>query len=285
MQKKLVLLSILSVLSCVKINASENATVNQEKYAEYCRERYHAALIKALSDDEEAIDQEDQKSMQENDQEAKVSEQANKQEEENKRRKYYDGEPGYWASQATDKSKVGLKFAKYAEERKLKDKVNIEDKKSRDKIYQQYSKEAKNKRNIFNTKILPQFKHELEADRFFIFNYCLPALKECGMNLDCYEEKGLSSKIFTNSEFVIQREAMFYKRMATFSAVNGINFTPEQMKLIAQNNSVIKGYFAGIQNGKTEFAVSRDEILNPKKNTEEIRDIKEDQNDQGALSQ
>jgi len=260
MQKKLVLLSILSVLSCVKINASENETVNQEKYAEYCKERYHAALIKALSDDEEAIDQEDQMSLQENEKEAKNNEQTYKEEEEKKRKKYYDGVPGYLAYQPTDQSKVGLKFAKYAEQRKLKDKANVEDKKSKDKIYQQYSQEAKNKKNIFNTKIMPHFKHELEADRFFIFNYCLPALKECGMNLDCYDEKGLSSKIFTNSEFVVQREAMFYKRMATFSGVNGIDFTPEQMKLIAQKNSVIKGYFAGIQNGKTKFAMSRDEI-------------------------
>ncbi|HLJ31281.1 MAG TPA: hypothetical protein VKU36_02485 [Candidatus Babeliales bacterium] len=288
MQKKLLLLCVM--VNCV-IYASENETVEQKDYTEYRKQQeiaYHIALINALSGKDSAIDEQDQQNKQANDDEVKKNEEENKVEEENRRRQQYDGSVGYFGSQPTKDSKVGRKFADYAEQRKTKDALNNEDKRKKDAIYQNLSKEIKEKKNTFNSKVLPQFKRELEADRFFIFNYCLPALRDCGANVDCYDDKGLSSKVFTNAQFGLHRETMLYACAAKFASDNGVSLTPQEMKAIAQNTPTIKSFFNDLQTGIKELSDLRNEILNPKDPNAipiiEI-DITKDQNDQGALSQ
>lgn len=278
MQKKLLLI-------CVVLNGMIQASQPDADYSEYIHQKtiaYQTALIKALSGEGKAIEDEDQKSMQENEQEAKTNEQAHKEEEENQKKQYYDGEPGYWGSKPTNNSKVGRKFEEYAQQRAAKDTENSTRKEKKNKIVQDISQETIQKRNIFNEKVLPEVRRKLESKRFFIHEDRLSVLRDCRENLPCYGEDGLSSTIFTNPHFGTEYETKLYKSLVVFSTKHNVRLTVEELKNIAEHNSLTKKFFKEFKDGIEQISTERDEI---ERSLNAQLDIKENQNDQGALSQ
>src|SRR5229473_7672859 len=163
MQKQLLLFCM--VVNCVGIYANESETVSQKEYTEYTKEQeelYQAALVKALCGVKDAIENKDKENEQMNEAEVKENEQKNKKEEEDQRKQYYDGQMGWWGSEPTVQSEVGRKYAEYTQQRVVKDALNTEDKKNKDRIWKQFSKNAQEKKNSFNTKILGNFARKLE---------------------------------------------------------------------------------------------------------------------------
>ena len=242
MHKKLLLLGM--ALNCAMIQASEPSVVkkNYDAYRANQAALYHSALINDLSGDDQAIADEDKKNAD-----------ANQKEEELNKKKQYDGVPGYWSTEPTVQSKTGRKFQKYAQYKEEKNSINDE-----------LSQKAQGDKVRFGKEILPIFQRTLEEDRFFIDTYCLPALKDCGTDINCYDLKGLSSKILTNPEFGLQRELLMYACFAKFASERNVQLAPEDMKMIAEHNPTTQEYFNGIQEGLMKMSVVREEILNPK---------------------
>jgi hypothetical protein len=289
MQKKLLLLCVM--VNCAMMQASE-PSLDYKDYTEQKTVAYQAALINALSGDGKALEKEDHKSREENDQEAKANEQANKDEEECRKKEYFDGEIGWLGSQQpTTRSKVGRKFQEYAQYRAGKDAEISARKENKNKIWREISQEAAQKQKIFNEKVLLELAKRLEADRYFLHTYCVSAFQKCGKEEgkklnDCFDEKGISPTIFTNSHFETSYEDMLYKCIAQFSREQGAPVTPEELKIIAERNEKTKVFFKELQSGANKITTLREEILNPEKRIPIIEiDITKDQNDQGALSQ
>ena len=269
MQKKILLLCI--VVNCTIVQASETETVNQKDYAEYNKQQeelYHAALIKALRGEKDAIENEDKANEQISENTVKENEQKNKKEEEDKRKQYYDGQPGWWGSEPTAQSKVGRKFQQYAQERIDKNQLNAEDRKNKDTLWRQYSQKTKEKKDIFNKELLSQFKYTLEDRRYQVCKNQLDGLRNCRDNLVCYDKHGLSSTIFTNPHFGAEYELELYKDFVKLVTERNILLTIDELKQIAQDNPETKKLFEELQNGITRMSEVRDEILNPKKQEE-----------------
>ena len=232
------------VVNCGIVQASECNIADEKVYADYKRQQdalYQSALINALSDNEQAIDDQD-----------KSNGDANDQEEKDSRKKQYDGVLGYWATEPTLDSKTGRKFYQYAQHKANKNNINKD-----------FSEKAKKNKDKFNTEVLPNFKRILEEDRFFINTYCVSALKDCRKDLACYDRKGLSPQIFTNPKFDEQHEEMLYACAAKFALEHGVNVTAEEMRMIAEYNQATQEFFNGIQAGNKAISAVRHEILNP----------------------
>jgi len=247
MQKKLLLL--IMAAHCA-IHASDSHLHNEQHYADYTAAQaalYQSALINALSDNDKAIDEEDEKNAQEI-----------KEEEESNKKKQYDGIPGYWATEPTAQSKTGRKFQHYAQHKENKNRINKD-----------ISKKAHENKDKFSKEILPEFRARLEDDRFFINNYCVAALRECREDVTCYDTKGLSSTIFTNPDFGAMRQALVYTCFAKFASERNVDVSVEELQMIAEHNKITQEYFNGIQDGIKNISLVRDEILNPKKQEED----------------
>lgn len=241
MQKNLLLLFV--VVNCAMIQAGESNMADDKVYADYKNQQaalYQSALINALSDNDQAIDDQDKSNADVNDQEEKDS-----------RKKQYDGIPGYWSTEPTVESETGRKFYQYAQHKSTKNSIN-----------KQFSEKAKNDKDKFNTEVLPNFKRRLEDDRYFINTYCVSALKDCRKDLTCYDKKGLSPQVFTNPHFDEQHEEMLYACAAKFASERGVNLTAEEMRMIAEHNCATKEFFNGIQAGNKAISAVRHEILN-----------------------
>ena len=214
---------------------------NQAEASLYrCQRRIDLA---ALSDNDQAIDDQDKSNADVNDQ----------REEKDSRKKQYDGILGYWSTEPTIESETGRKFYQYTQHKSTKNSIN-----------KQFSQKAKNDQDTFNTEVLPNFKRRLEDDRYFINTYCVSALKDCRKeDLACYDKKGgLSPQVFTNPHFDEQHEEMLYACAAKFASERGVNLTAEEMRMIAEHNSATKEFFNGIQAGNKAISAVRHEILN-----------------------
>jgi hypothetical protein len=251
MQKKLLLLC--AAINFVTIQAIlfdldqlDKTPINNEKnyteYTEIQREVYQKALVDDLAGNEKALDAADQKNKQANDDEEKES-----------RKQQYDGNPGFWATEPSINSEIGRKYHEYAQHKEAKNKVN-----------QNFSKEMREKKELFNKEILLDLVHHLDADRFFLMNNCLSALQDCGSDLNCYDEKFLSPIIFSDSHFGSKYEKRLYASGAKMASQKGIILTPEEIKIIVAGNPKTKEFVQGIQSGLDEISKVRNDILNTK---------------------
>jgi hypothetical protein len=199
--------------------------------------------VDALAGDEKAFDNADQKNKQANDDEEKES-----------RKQQYDGNPGYWATEPSINSEIGRKYCEYAQHKDAKSKIN-----------QNLSQEMKQKKESFNKEVLPGLVYHVETDRFFLTNNCLSALQDCGSDLNCYDEKGLSSKIFTDPQFGSKYEQRSYMSGVKLALQQGIILTPEEIKTILAGNPKTKNFVQEIQNALNEISQARNDIFNAKK--------------------
>jgi hypothetical protein len=239
MQKKLSLLFI--VMHCAMIQA---IITPDSEYTRQQSEAYKKALVNALAGNEKAIDEEDQK-----------NKQANDEEEQESRRQQYDGIPGYiWATEPTVNSEIGRKYYEYAQYKQGKNKID-----------QELSEITHQKKDLFNKEVLPILVFQMEASRFFVEHNCLPALHDCGVDFTCYDEKGLSSTIFTDDKFGAKYEQRVYVSGAKIATEKGIELTAEEVKTIVIGNQKTREFVEGIKDGIEKLSEERNSILNQKK--------------------
>jgi hypothetical protein len=235
MQKKLLLLLI-------AVNGKMFAEVTYDAYKKQQTVEYQKALVNDLAGNEKAIDNEDQKNKQVNDDEEKES-----------KKQQYDG-TGYWVTQPSTDSAVGREFHKIAQHKQEKNKIN-----------QDLSEITRKKRDKFNQDVLPDLAEKFEKERFFIADHCVAALRDCGTDLACYDEKGLSHKIATDVNFGSKYEQRLYTIAAHVSSGKEIGLTSEEIKRVLAGNPKTKEFIQDFQGGVKELSQMREDISNSKK--------------------
>jgi len=246
MQKKLLLLALAMNFVIIQADTDEAQTNNEKDYTKYTeqqRKAYKEALVAALAGDEKALDAADQKNKQTNDDEEKES-----------RKQQYDGNPGYWATEPSVNSEIGRKYQAYAQHKEAKNKID-----------QDLSKEMKDKKELFNKDVLSALVYHVDTDKSFVMKNCLWTLQDCKSDLNCYEEKGLSSKLFTDPQFGSKYEQRLYATGVNVASQHTIVLTSEEMKIILTGNPQTKKVVQEIQNGLDEISKVRNDILNDKK--------------------
>lgn len=235
MQKKLLLLLVV-------MNGKMLAEVNYDVYKKQQATEYKKALVNDLAGNEKAIDDEDQKNKKANDDEEKES-----------KKKQYDG-TGYWVTEPSADSVVGREYQKIAQHKQEKNKIN-----------QELSKTTRENRDKFNQDVLPKLADKFETERFFIINNCVSALRDCGTDFTCYDEKGLSQKIYTDVNFGSKYEQRLYIIAANSSSEKEIALTPEEIKRVLAGNPKTKEFIQDLQDGVKELSQIREDIANSKK--------------------
>lgn len=228
MQKKL-LLSFM-ILHCVTVQAhGDDSDINNEKdYTEYTqkqRDAYQKALVDVLAGNDKAIDEEDQKNKQMNEEEEKES-----------RRKQYDGQPGYWATEPSINSEIGRRYYEYAQHKQAKNKID-----------QDYSKDIRQKKDLFNKEVLPVLVREVQV-RHFRVDDRLAVLRDCGADIDCYKQEGFSSRIFKDPDFGSKYEHRLYMKAVKIALAQGILLTCDEMQTIFMGNPETKNFVQEMQN-------------------------------------
>ncbi len=237
MQKKLLLLV---VISCAVIQAT---VTPDSEYIRQQTEAYQKALVNALAANEKAIDEEDAK-----------NKKANDDEEAESRKEQYDGSRGWLATEPSMNSVIGRKYYEYAQYKQAKNNID-----------QELSEAARQKKDLFNAEVLPILVFEMEANRFFVVSNCLSALHDCGADVTCYDEKGLSSKIFTDNAFGAKYEHRAYVSGSKIAAEKGILLTPEEIKAVVIKNPKTKDFVEDIKDGIEKISEARNNILKQQK--------------------
>ncbi|HEX4068993.1 MAG TPA: hypothetical protein VHX42_02755 [Candidatus Babeliales bacterium] len=243
MNKKLLLCV---AMNCPMVHAIITHVDKEDSYTRYTRQQsiaYQKVLVDALAGNEKAIDEEDQK-----------NKKANDDEEAESRKQQYDGNPGIWATAPSINSEIGRKYHEYAQHKQKKNTIN-----------EDLSKDTKDKKKLFDEKVLLGLASHLESSRYFMVNNCLSALHDCGADLSCYDEKGLSSKIFTDDTFGLQYEQREYVSGTKIAAEKGITLTPEEIKTVVTGNPKTKDFVQDIKDGIEKISEARKNILDQKK--------------------
>lgn len=237
MQKKIFLLFI------VMTGAMTQAIITPDSaYTRQQNEAYQKALVDALAGNEKAIDEEDRK-----------NKKANDAEEAESRKEQYDGSLGWLATEPSMNSVIGRKYYEYAQYKQAKNEID-----------QEFSEDVRQKKDLFNKEVLPILVFEMEANRFFVMNNCLSALHDCGVNVACYDEKGLSSKIFTDDSFGVKYEQRAYVSGSKIATEKGIALTPEEIKTVVTKNPNTKEFVKDIRDGIEKLSEVRGTISTQK---------------------
>lgn len=301
MQKKLFFL--IGIINCGINYAQENAQEelkqeitrlcedhfgrNDEVLAEYKKRLkidYDVAFIKAITagGDKQAIEDKFKDNKSEN---------ASKELEKNNL--LDDGKPGYYPSVATTNSVKGILQGQWALLRQKQDEENEKHKQE----YAQYEAD-------FNEHVRPVMINKLVERRYTLFVRYSGALNECGNDERRLKSRDISWKKLQKPCFLPQQNSEMYADIYALAKARNIPITERQLIAIAATIKLADNQeLADELKGKTlveqielgeHIVTEKVRILNQQGTTPRIDltakdgqelDIKDDQNDQGALSQ
>jgi len=289
MQKKL--LSLLIAASCSMVYADEFSTSEKieqvrrelawlqqqqknEHIAQYARERkaaFEAALVMELSGTADALKKEYDK-----------DKKASEDEEAQEKLKVYDGG---WTGGPTVASVTGRAYEELSTTKKHKDKINAD-----------YHKLVNDNKN----RVISGIKNELEHKYYVTMSVYLRGLQECSGDVNCLRRKGISWEDVKKDGFFDDFRAEVYGNAVAAAKKEGIDLSPDKMIEVTHANQSTLELEKKLDSSIAQVKEEVNRILNPQpistsridltgddKNKSKIfdTDLKDDQNDQGTLSQ
>jgi len=223
--------------------------------------KLEAALVKEFSGENGAIKKAADESVQQN-----------KKEEENSNSEEFDGSLGFTGSNPTEKSKVGRAYKQINAVRQKKDKINTDN----------YDLVIRNQNIVLET-----LKSELKDKTFFMIKYA-QAFQQYNKGTNFFTENGLNLNAAKEEDYFDVLALRAYRNTVQKAQEMGITVSVEDMKNVADKNPQTLILVSELAAAQAQAKEERNKVLNPEP-TPRINltgdDIKENQNDQGALSQ
>lgn len=233
--------------------------------------KYKAALVEALRDNSTAIDD----LFNENEKEY------NKEEAESKKNQD-DSSVGYWGTNATLSSRNGIIRHYFTQRKTCKAAINAGLKETFNGHF-----------NTFNTLVIPVLEKEVVHKNYEMDETFLQSLERCGDNGECLCEANVYLSEIKKEGFFDRFNFAALKPAMALVKEKGTPLTDDQIIMIAQTKIFQRGQrelsMQSLDDSKKKVLAKLDDILNPKKKDVQSlifgKDIKNDQDDQGALSQ
>lgn len=265
--------AIVAKLGCLRRTLREK---NIDDFAVSNMKAFEKALVDEFSGQADAIKQEYEKKMKEN-----------KEEEADDKAKMWDGSLGWiWSSEPTKASATGSA-----------NDVSRAYKTAKDALVEKHKNIVEKNKDEVIQALDGDLKHQI----YLLESLYLKGLQVCGGDADCLARRKINWHDIQREGFFTEFAPETYSVATRFAKEKGIQVSSEDMKKIAQENKKTADKHKKLLALETEVQAELNKILKPQPeskphidltgedNVEDkpsiFEDLKEDQNDQGALSQ